>query len=283
MPDAAHALLLDVVDTGSRLVTVGGRGDILLSEDGTDWRQVEAPVRSTLTSAYFVDADEGWAVGHDTTVLHTTDGGQTWTLQNYQPDLEKPLLDVLFLDKLHGFGTGAYGLFLQTSDGGAHWSQINAPAILQNGLHLYAIRKLGNGDLFIAGEQGLVGLSTDGGQTWTRLDTGYHGTFFSAAAVGASGVVICGLRGNAFYAADVAAPVWQKIDTGRSESLYSCTPDGDGRVAMAGVNGALLLVDIPGLKVTRLDSGVDTAISAVLPWKGRLIVAGESGVHAVAR
>ena len=42
-------------------------------------------------------------MGHDAAILHTTDGGKTWTLQNFQPELEKPFLDVLFLDNQHGF------------------------------------------------------------------------------------------------------------------------------------------------------------------------------------
>jgi photosystem II stability/assembly factor-like uncharacterized protein len=282
MPDADKTLLLDVVNTGTHLVTVGSRGHILLSDDGEHWKQVEVPVRATLTAASFVDADNGWVVGHDTTILHTTDGGQTWAVQSFQPELEKPLLDVLFLDKQHGLAAGAYGLFQQTTDGGEHWAAINAPAILKDGLHLYAIRKLGNGHLLVAGEQGLVGLSADGGVNWTRLDTGYKGTFFGATAVGAAGAVVCGLRGNAYYTADVGAAAWQRIETGHNTSLFSCTTEGDSKVVMAGVNGVIDEVALPSLKVSRLKSPVDTPLSSIVPFKDGLIVAGEAGVHAVA-
>ena len=30
---------------------------------------------------FFVDDKQGWAVGHDGVILHTGDGGETWTLQ----------------------------------------------------------------------------------------------------------------------------------------------------------------------------------------------------------
>lgn len=282
MPQADKSMLLDVVVAGTHLVAVGSRGHILLSDDGQQWKQVDSPVRSTLTSVFFVDANNGWAVGHDTAILRTSDGGQTWAVQNYQPELEKPLLDVLFLDDKRGFAAGAYGLFEQTTDGGAHWATINAPAILKDGLHLYALRKLGDGRLLVAGEQGLIGLSTDGGTNWTKLDSGYKGTFFGATPVGTNGAVVCGLRGNAYYSANVGSAPWQKIETGNNMSLYSCAQEAGGKVVMAGANGVVERVDTAGLKVEKLQSPVDTPLSVVLPWNDRLIVAGEAGVHAAA-
>lgn len=282
MPMADKSILLDVAAAGPHLVAVGSRGHILLSDDGDHWRQVESPVRSTLTSVFFLDAENGWAVGHDATILRTSDGGQNWSLQNYQPELEKPLLDVLFLDAQHGLAVGAYGLFEQTSDGGSHWAPLAAPSILKDGLHLYSIRKLGDGRLLVAGEQGLVGVSVDGGATWTRLDTGYKGTFFGAAPVGTSSVLLCGLRGNVYFSANVGTSPWQKIDTGNSSSMYSCQAEAGGKVIMAGSNGLIERVDTVSLKVEKLPSPVDTPVSAVLPWNDRLIVAGEAGVHAAA-
>jgi photosystem II stability/assembly factor-like uncharacterized protein len=281
MPNAAQSVLLGVVDSGLQLIAVGSRGHILLSNDGSRWKQVPSPVRSTLTAVNFVDMQNGWAVGHDTTILHSDSAGATWEVQNFQPELEKPLLDVLFLDTSHGFAVGAYGLFLQTQDGGAHWGQIDAPAILADGLHLYSIRKLGNGDLLVAGEQGLVGLSVDGGKTWTRLATGYSGTFFGATPVGIAGVVLCGLRGNAYLAANVRSPAWHKIDTGTTDSFYSCASVDDGNVVMGGVNGTVLLVNTQTLKATRVADPVSSALSAVLPWKNNLIVVGESGARQI--
>src|SRR5262250_1489383 len=64
LPLAAKSLLLDVVRSGNRYVAVGARGDVLLSDDGRDWRQVDVPTRATLTAVAAVDA-QVWAVGHD--------------------------------------------------------------------------------------------------------------------------------------------------------------------------------------------------------------------------
>src|SRR5579885_1156384 len=128
MPKATQALILGVIDTGEHLIAVGDRGEILASNDGRAWAQVPTPVRAALTAVSFADPQHGWAVGHDAVVLHTGDGGRSWTLQNFQPELQEPFLDVLALDPNHAYAVGAYGLFEQTTDGGANWTKVEAPA-----------------------------------------------------------------------------------------------------------------------------------------------------------
>lgn len=79
---ANKSLLLDVERAGSRLIAVGERGHIVLSDDqGTTWRQASVPVATLLTAVDFVNDSTGWAVGHGGTILKTTDGGETWKKQ----------------------------------------------------------------------------------------------------------------------------------------------------------------------------------------------------------
>jgi photosystem II stability/assembly factor-like uncharacterized protein len=81
-------LLLSVARAGDRLVAVGEFGHVALSDDnGATWRQAtKVPTQSTLTSVVFIDAKTGWAAGHDKTILLTTDGGETWSIQ-YNRDI----------------------------------------------------------------------------------------------------------------------------------------------------------------------------------------------------
>lgn len=120
---AHRGLVLDAVATPARFVAVGERGHVLLSPDGEQWRQAESvPVRATLTRVAGVD-DRLWAVGHDSTIIHSDDGGETWTLQHFEPDWEQPLLDVHFFDRQRGLAVGAYSLYLHTDDGGESWQR----------------------------------------------------------------------------------------------------------------------------------------------------------------
>lgn len=130
-----RALILDFTEADSRAIAVGERGQVLLSESRTDWRQVgNVPTRSNLNA---VDAVGNlvWAVGHDGTIVHSTDGGETWIVQRHDPwhplsdDMAfdprqgMPLLDVLMLDAQNGLAVGAYSLILRTSDGGKTWTE----------------------------------------------------------------------------------------------------------------------------------------------------------------
>lgn len=120
-PLADQSLMLDVIRHDDGFVAVGSRGHVLLSEDGRQWRQASAvPVQATLTRV----AQYGrrlWAVGHDATIISSTDAGETWFIQHFEPEAQEPLLDVLFLNPNQGFAIGAYGRFMTTGDGGINW------------------------------------------------------------------------------------------------------------------------------------------------------------------
>lgn len=277
--------LLKVVSTGKRFVAVGARGHILVSSDAKDWKQVASPVDALLTSVTFADATHGWAVGHDASILATTDGGDTWTLQNFQPDLGKPLFDVLFLDPQNGLAVGAYGLMLATSDGGQTWAQVAENPVTGEERHFNALARLGDGSLMVVGEAGLIGLSTDRGQTWTKVASPYESSLFCVIAAGDKGALIGGLRGNSFFTGDVAAASWTKVNTGTDQSLFGMAALPGDRVAMVGLNATLLIFDTAGktrqVPITdRIGNKQTDTLSWVLPTRdGNVLLVGDAGVQ----
>lgn len=291
-PMAERSLLTRIAKAGSRLVAVGSRGHILLSDDGREWRQVAAPVNGLLTSVSFVDARHGWAVGHDAAILHTADGGDSWTLQQFKPELNQALLDVLFLDARHGFAVGAYGLFLETRDGGANWAQIEAP-IVEETLHFNALARLGDGGLLVIGEEGMLALSDDQGATWKRLVSPYESSLFAALPTGEHGVLLGGLRGNLYRSDDLRAGQWTRIDLGTPQSVFGLASMPDGSVAIAGLNAMLMQLQPDGrlAKPTLAaadakagDAGVVSerelgAFSAVIAAPPGLITVGDAGIR----
>jgi photosystem II stability/assembly factor-like uncharacterized protein len=281
-PLATKALLLAIASAGDKLIAVGDRGIIVTSAGGDKWEQVASPVHATLTAVSFADPRNGWAVGHDAAILHTVDGGQSWTLQNFEPTDSKPLLSVLAVDVQHAYATGAYGLFLETTDGGTHWEPLDAPPILEDGLHLNALIRLKDGELFLAGETGLLGVSSDGAK-WTRLKLPYEGSLFGALPRGDKGAMVFGLRGNVFVSDDVYTNQWRKVATQTTQSMFGGAYLANGAVAMVGADGEILLIDAAGtVKKARgpkdersLGSGT---LSGVLPTKDGLLMVGEVGV-----
>jgi photosystem II stability/assembly factor-like uncharacterized protein len=265
---AQGVVLLALSRAGERLVAVGERGIILLSDDsGASWRQAQVPASVSLTSVQFVDAEQGWAVGHLGVVLHSADGGETWSkqldgVQAAQLALasaqqgddakllkaaewlvadgpDKPFLDLYFSNSRDGYVVGAYGLILRTRDGGASWQAWMGQVENPEGLNLYAIRAQGD-QLYIAGERGLLLRSSDGGQSFQKLESPYEGSFFGLLASRSGGLLAYGLRGNAWWSSD-HGDSWQQLDTGVESALAAGLELNDGRLLLASQSGELLL------------------------------------------
>lgn len=280
-PLAASSLLLDAVQLGNRVIAVGDRGHVLLSEDpaARAWTQVTAPTRAMLT-AITATGDGGlWAVGHDAVILHSADGGENWVLQNADPELETPLLDVWFEAGGHGLAVGAYGLVYETFDAGKTWEQ---RTIDEDEPHFYSLFETAGGALILAGEFGTILRSDNRGETWTRLDSPYDGSFFGGVGLSEGTILLFGLRGNLFRSTDSGAS-WQKIDSGVTASLLSGAERPGDEVVIVGLSGTLLRSG-DGTKTFGLSGGLKReALAAVLPLSGGgLLLLGENGASVLA-
>lgn len=267
---AEHSVLLGAARAGERIVAVGERGVAVLSDDGgRHWRQAPIPVSVTLTAVRFADPKRGIAVGHGGTVLMTDDGGQSWTrrldgraiarlaldaaraggndaaireaerLVADGPD--KPLLDALMLDAQRALVVGAYGLAFATEDGGRHWVSWMARMDNPKGMHLYAARRHGS-VLLLAGEQGLVLRSDDGGRSFRRLHLPYNGSFFTAELLSGDELVVAGLRGNVWRSRDGGVS-WSRIEAPVPVSIVASTITSRGALWMANQAGLVLELD----------------------------------------
>lgn len=89
------------------------------NDGGFTWQNVSIPYQARyLRALKFVGSTHGWAVGRNGTILHTSNGGNTWVIQ--QSNVDTTLFDVDFADTLHGLITGN-GFVLYTHNGGANW------------------------------------------------------------------------------------------------------------------------------------------------------------------
>lgn len=288
---ATRSLQLAVTRAGDRLVAVGERGIVLLSDDdGRNWRQAKrVPVNVALTDVTFPSAQLGWAVGHSGVVLHSSDGGETWARQldgRLAAELilddarrhaegeqgarmvrtadslvadgpDKPLLGVHFIDAQRGWVVGAYGLALATRDGGKSWSSLMRSIPNPRGKHLYQVR--GDADeLLVAGEQGALFRSDNGGADFREVRTPYAGTYFGVLQTRARTVVAFGLRGNAWRSAD-AGTSWTRVDAGQDVSIAA------GRTLK---DGSLVLGDESGRLLRSTDDGATLAPMPVPPVAG---------------
>ncbi len=273
-------LLVDAARLGNRIVAVGDRGYIAYSDDnGANWTRAKAPSAPLLTAVEFIDAKTGWAVGHDSVILGTLDGGETWTQQFAAASEQRPLLDVLFLSKTDGFAVGAYGAFYETSDGGKTW---NARKILEEDKHLNAILRVADGKLLILGEAGAILVSADNGKTWSAVASPYKGSLFGGIVADDGAVVAFGLRGRIYRSTD-SGKTWKQIDNASVATLMGGAKLPGGALVIAGGSGVVLVSRDHGQSFVPLATGTTRAFAkAVLGAPNEVLLLGEAGARSVA-
>jgi photosystem II stability/assembly factor-like uncharacterized protein len=290
---APESLLIALAAAGERLIAVGDRGVIVLSDDrGRSWRQAaQVPTQALLTGVCFSDASHGVAVGHDEVILTSADAGENWTRTHYAPDAQRPLLDVYCGAAGQVIAVGAYSSYLTSADGGTHWlerkfepqlrpqpaAQDAQPAA--NDYHLNRI--VGDGArLYIAAEAGHLYRSDDGGGSWRELPSPYAGSFFGVLPLPGDALLAFGLRGNLFRSEDAGAS-WSKLPTGTVAMLDGATRTATGAVVV-GLSGVVLVSRDAGRSFTLAQQADHSGLSAVLPVAAAtLVVVGESGARLV--
>lgn len=241
-PAAVRAMMLSATRAGKRLVAVGDHGIVLLSDDdGASFRQARSvPVRSTLTGVYFSDARTGWAVGQWGVILKTEDGGEAWQLQRSDLSVDQPLFSVYFKSKERGYAVGLWSLLLTTLDGGKTWERVRLPPPPDGGKadrNLFKIFADTKGTLFVAAEQGTV-LRSDDGTTWTYVNTGYKGSFWTGIALRDGTLLVGGLRGTIYRSTD-RGRTWRETPSGVQSSITDFVETVGGVVAV-GLDGVVL-------------------------------------------
>jgi len=303
-----RTVLLSITQAARRIVAVGERGIVVLSDDqGAHWRQAASvPASVTLTAVRFVDAKHGWAVGHGGVILHSADGGEHWERQADGRSLaqvilrdaatgegrpeqlraaqqlvddgpDKPLLDLHFFDRKRGFVVGAANLCFETQDGGRTW--VSAAQRMDNprALHLYAVRADGE-TLHIVGEQGLILRSLDGGRTFERIKSPYNGSWFTLEVTRPGTIVAAGLRGNTFVSTD-RGNNWVPVVGAPGASVVGSAVAANGALFLVTQSGQVLTQSAAGDSLRVLDAPPLPPLANVLPISdGSLLTVGLAGI-----
>jgi len=300
-----RAALLSAAMAGNRIVAVGERGIVALSDDaGRSWRQAPSPVSVTLTTVRFSSARQGVAVGHGGVVLTTQDAGASWQLRldgkrlaaltleaakaaGSAPETlreaerlvadgpDKPLLDVLVWDAQRLLAVGAYGLAVHSSDGGQTWQPWMNRLPNPKGLHWYVARRQGD-TLLLAGEQGLLAFSDDGGQSFRALTSPYQGSWFAGELQTDGHIVLAGLRGQVWRSTDAGAG-WSALTNPVPATVTAMSPVPGRGLLLASQSGALLHLE--GERLRPLPTPPLTLPAGLLTLPdGRLLALGLAGL-----
>lgn len=272
-------LVTGLARSGARVIAAGEQGQILFSDTPTSggWRTagVEPQRGSNLVRVLAIEGGPMLAAGHDSWILRSQDGGENWSEVSFDPERSEPLLALGGPYDGRLYALGGFGQFLVSTDAGQTWQRETHEAL--GDYHLNAITQLADGNLLIAGERGLLAISCDHGRNWTRLPEIYAGSFFGALSLPDGGLLVHGMRGNAFVTRD--RHTWYQSAIPGTLSLFGSLLDDDGHIVLFADNDSVLRSRDGGRSFELVSRGDSLRLVAGLPIEGEgWIVAGEGGV-----
>ena len=198
--------LLILLLISSRMFAIGG----------VQWTLVPRVTTNTLHKGCFTDSLNGWAVGINGTIIHTSNGGNTWVLQNSNTDFN--IISVSFINSQKGFAISNSLLYsnpviFNTTNGGINWDYVNYFDTTQV---FNVIKFVDSSTGFIGGYGGLILKTTDGGLNWnkTQNDT------MSSSNYPIRDIEVCKNNSNFVFASggqfDLAGVFWKSSDFGNT-------------------------------------------------------------------
>lgn len=286
--DSIHqSLLLDVTDKGSSLVSVGAHGHVILSDDnGYTWTQGSVPVTTTLTAVDFADEKRGWVVGHDGVILHSADGGLSWTKQFDGFKANEAMLTsaranlINAEERAQAVAESESDLEIDqamTALENAQFAFQDAEYDLETGstkpfLDVY----FWSADEGIAvGAYGMAFQTSDGGQEWyeisSRLPNPNRLHLNAVTRVGDSSLAIIGEMGLMLRSDDMGQ-TWTAQAAPYDGSLFGLLDEGDTQILFA-LRGHTYRSDDDGITWTTLDTGSEqTLLGGFSSDRGAMLV-----------
>ena len=266
------------------------------------WVPQQSGTGTDLNGVSFADASHGWAVGYAGTILHTSDGGGTWTPQSSGAGA-RTLDSVSFADASHGLAVGEAGTIVSTSDGGAHWAaqtsgtlhDLNCVFFAHDATHAWAVGEAGTivstsdsgahwtaqtsgtGEWLTAvtfidashgwalGNWAEFRVTSDGGAHWTEQPSGLEGThnvFFAVVFADANDGWAVGYRGHILATTDGGA-TWTAQTSGTTSGLFSVACVDAMHVWAVGDGGRITATTDGGAHWKTQKSGVSDALTSV--------------------
>jgi photosystem II stability/assembly factor-like uncharacterized protein len=206
--------------------------------DNVNWSTTTLSQQDLLSVAC-VGNQYGWVAGTHGVVLHTIDGGQTWSTQT--SGATSNLNSVRFGKFGFGVAAGDGGTLLVTADGGSHWTtaQTGATSVLRG-------VAIAGSTVIVVGDGATLLRSTDAGASWSVASV--------SGAADLHGVAIDS-AGHIALAVDTAGKVWRSDDLGAAfaldaalgAALDSVSIADDGTSALTvGAGGAIFVRDSRG-------------------------------------
>ena len=193
LPD--NPTLIDIAACpDGRFAALDTRRKLWLLEDAR-WTERPIDTPESVLSITCDPANRIWVTAGFSTLLNTSDNGETWNMQSMDEDLQ--FTSIQFIDADWAVATGEFGTVTITEDGGETW---NPAEYIPNEFYPMAVVFTDRQKGFVAGLNGITWVTRDGASTWTRYDTPSPTPLYGITA--RDGQVVAVGEGGAVYSWD---------------------------------------------------------------------------------
>jgi hypothetical protein len=137
----------------------------------SNWEFQTSGISEDIWAVDFTSLTEGWAAADHGILLHTTDGGNNWQI-NQVGDNSDDFRGITFVNETTGWVCGENSSMYKTTNGGQNWFALSVPTTSVVRAMCFLDESLG---WVVTLEDHLILKTTDGGGTWTQQNSGLVG------------------------------------------------------------------------------------------------------------
>jgi photosystem II stability/assembly factor-like uncharacterized protein len=212
-----------------------------------------------------------WTVGSGGTILHSPDGGQTWSPQTSGTSnglwrVTRPFGTTLW-------AVGDAGTVLRSLDLGSTWTALSTGGITTN---LRATNFVSNSIGWVVGENGTILYTNDGGNSWTSQTSGTTATLLAVNMFDALHGLMAGDGGTMIRTSDGGSH-WTPQTSGTTNRIRGLGFAGPQVGWATGDQGTILNTMNGGLTWTAQTSNTTNSLSRATPGGLSVLAVGDLG------